>query len=113
MVEAFRKQPLQEVVFLLLHAGLLRSVKVVVLGGGDLVVMIKARINVLSCRILQEDPGKQAFAEEVVKFRIMDENYVVKGGSRTKVLELRTLVCVLLVFICETHLVLSDTVYIN
>ena len=80
---------LQEVVFLLLHAGLLRSVKVVVLGGGDLVVMIKARINVACCcRILQEDQGKQAFAEEVVKFRIMDENFVVKGGSRTKVLEL-------------------------
>ena len=73
LVEAFRKQPLQEVVFLLLHAGLLRSVKVVVLGGGDLVVMIKARINVLSCRILQEDQGKQAFAEEVVKFRVYKE----------------------------------------
>ena len=48
------------------------------LGDLDLVVIKIARCEVLSCRVLQQDPRKQAFQENVVKFRIMDENSVVK-----------------------------------
>ena len=83
---------LQEVVVLLFLAGLLRPVEVVVLGDLDLVVIKIARLEVLSCRVLQQDPGKQASQENVVKFRIMDENSVVE--VRVKLEEVGSLVSV-------------------
>ena len=70
---------LQEVVVLLLLAGLLRPVEEAVLGESDLVVAAVARQHVPACLVLQPDPRKDAVLEEnVVEFGIVDDNSVVQ-----------------------------------
>ena len=71
---------LQEVVVLLLHTRGGRPVEKLVFGHRDLVVFIMSGLKVLSCRILEENPRKEAFREKMVVFSIMDKNSVVKGG---------------------------------
>ena len=53
---------LQEVVVLLLLAGLLRSVEEVVLGHGDLVEIKVPRLQVLPCFVLKKNPGENGVA---------------------------------------------------
>ena len=87
---------LQEVVVLLLLAGLLRPVEEVVLGYSDFIEFIIARPRVLPCLVIQPDPRKEAISgQNVVEFRIMEDNSVVKTGVQVEhgVIEAACLVC--------------------
>ena len=76
---------LQEVVVLLLLAGLLRPVEEVVLDDGDLAEFVVASLHVLSCLVLQPDPRKDAeFCENVVKLGIVDYNAIVEAGIQVE-----------------------------
>ena len=78
---------LQEVVVLLLLAGLLRPVEEVVLRDGDLIVIIGASHHVLSCIVLDQDPRKQSSDEKLVVFRVVDKNPVIKVGVQVEVVD--------------------------
>ena len=68
---------LQEVVVLLLLAGLLRPVEEVVLGHGDLVEIKVSRLQVLPCFVLKKNPGENGVAgENVVELGVVQENSV-------------------------------------
>ena len=77
---------LQEVVVLLLFAGLLRPVEEVVLGDGDASELIVMRLQILTSLVFQPDPWEdQAVREEVVEQRVVDYYLVVEVGGEQKV----------------------------
>ena len=68
---------LQEVVVLLLLAGLLRPVEEAVLGESDLVVAAVARHHVPACLVLQPDPRKgQTIDEDMIELGVVDHHFV-------------------------------------
>ena len=70
---------LQEVVVLLLLAGLLRPVEEVVLGDGDEVSLIVAALHVPVPLVLQHDPGEDlASLQDEVKAGVVDKDSVVQ-----------------------------------
>ena len=92
---------LQEVVvLLLLLAGLLRPVEEVVLGDGDLVGFIIARLCVLLRLVMHEHPRKDAaFYDRKVELGIVDEDSVVEAGVEVE--GGVSSVLVRLVWVCE------------
>ena len=53
----------------------------VVLGDGDLVAIIITPLHVLSCLVLQPDPGKgDMVGDEVVELGVVNEDPVVEAG---------------------------------
>ena len=72
---------LQEVVVLLLLAGLLRPVEEVVVGEGDPTVVPVVGFIVHSCLVHQQDPGEdETVGDDVVKLRVVDEDPVAEVG---------------------------------
>ena len=72
---------LQEVVVLLLLAGLLRPVEEVVLGDGDPTVLVVARPQRFLGLKVKQDPGEnEAVGHDVVKLGVVDDDSVVEAG---------------------------------
>ena len=72
---------LQEVVVLLLLAGLLRPVEEVVLGDGDVVPVIVVRLHVEPHLVLQPDPGEgEGVGDHVVELGVVENDPVVDVG---------------------------------
>ena len=76
---------LQEVVVLLLLAGLLRPVEEVVLGESHPTEVVPARPHVLSCLVIQPDTGEgESVGDDVVKLGVVDQDSVAQAGLQVE-----------------------------
>ena len=95
---------LQEVVVLLLLAGLLRPVEEVVLRDGDLEKVEVSSMHVLSSLVIQPDPRKQkTIGEDVIILGVVEENFITHVGVQREFATINHGMNPLRVSECVTH----------